>query len=169
MAALVNIYPVSSIGRSLKLGRFLFHHYVYGLIVLLIAILGVIVITPISFLSLFIIETSDIAINTARFFILGGLALLLDDLPDSSKWVEYKLNWLKAKVYELRKFIHYLQLFLSAVLIYLFSAIYFWVIHNPQWLNVGNIILIGTISITTITTIALAKRKFWLRITIKEQ
>ena len=35
VAALVNIYPSASVGRTLHTGRFLFHHYVYGFFVLL--------------------------------------------------------------------------------------------------------------------------------------
>ena len=33
-AALINIFPSASLGRSLHTGRFLFHHYIYGSLVL---------------------------------------------------------------------------------------------------------------------------------------
>src|SRR3990172_3292717 len=34
-AAAINIFPIASIGRALHTGRLLFHHYVYGFLVLL--------------------------------------------------------------------------------------------------------------------------------------
>ena len=35
-AAIINIFPSAAIGRALHTGRFLFHHYVYGFLVLLV-------------------------------------------------------------------------------------------------------------------------------------
>ena len=46
-AAVFNIFPSALLGRSLKTGRFLFHHYFYGLIVLALAVVYVVVFTPV--------------------------------------------------------------------------------------------------------------------------
>src|ERR1035437_4134343 len=81
-AGLINIFPSASIGRSLHTGRFLFHHYVYGFFILLVTSVFVIEFTPIPLLSLFLVESSSIAVNAGRVFFLAGLALFLDDLPD---------------------------------------------------------------------------------------
>ena len=85
VAALVNISPSASIGRALHTGRFLFHHYVYGFFVLLSSSVFVVAFTSVSLLSLFLVDTTNTAINVGRFFVLAGLTLLLDDPPDVSK------------------------------------------------------------------------------------
>jgi hypothetical protein len=163
LAALVNIFPSASIGRTLHTGRFLFHHYVYGFFVLLSSSVFVVVFTSVSLLSLFLVTTSNLAVNVGRFFVLAGLTLLLDDLPDVSKRTESCLNWLKSKAYQGRKVIHALQLLTGSVSFYLFLAITIWTTQNPES-AFSNSFLIVTLLITSLTSFACVKRNDWLKI-----
>ena len=52
-AAVINIYPSAMVGRKLHTGRFLFHHYLYGLIVIACAVLYIFFFTPESLLTIF--------------------------------------------------------------------------------------------------------------------
>ena len=97
-AAVINIFPSAGLGRSLHTGRFLFHHYFYGILVLVFSGIYVAFFTPVNLLTLFLVNDTSVQVNIGRFFLLGGLTLLLDDLPDVSKRLESSLNWLKAKV-----------------------------------------------------------------------
>ena len=81
IAALINIFPSASIGRALHTGRLWFHHYVYGFFVLVFSTIYVMAFTSVSLVSLFLVNTGNIEINTGRFFVLTGATLFLDDLP----------------------------------------------------------------------------------------
>ncbi len=163
-AGIINIFPSACIGRALHTGRFLFHHYVYGFLVLLFASLFVVFFTPVSLIDIFLITSSDFAINTGRFFILAGLTLLLDDLPDVSERIESMLNWVKTKACQARRVLHVLQIVTGLVSLYLLVSISITTILNPQRI-VNNIFLISSLTITVSTSFALVKRKAWLKIT----
>src|SRR4030042_6147581 len=62
-AAMINIFPSACIGRALHTGRFLFHHYVYGFIVLIAACVFVVLFSPVNLIFLFLITTSDLTVN----------------------------------------------------------------------------------------------------------
>jgi hypothetical protein len=163
-AAAINIFPSACIGRALHTGRFLFHHYVYGFLVLLFASLFVVFFTSMPFLYLFLSNSGDIAINAGRFFVLAGLTLLLDDLPDVSERIEDSLNWVKTKACQAKKVLHVLQLVTGLGTLYLFAAVSIQTIMNPER-AFYNSFLLGGLLITTITSLACVKRKAWLKIT----
>jgi len=163
-AAMINIFPSACIGRALHTGRFLFHHYIYGFLVLLFASLFVVFFTPVSLIDIFLITSSDLAINTGRFFILAGLTLLLDDLPDVSERIESMLNWVKTKACQARRVLHVLQIVTGLVSLYLLVSILITTTLNPEGI-VNNIFLISSLTITVITSLAFVKRKAWLKIT----
>jgi hypothetical protein len=163
-AAIINIFPSACIGRALHTGRFLFHHYVYGFLVLLFSSVFVIFFTSVSLISLFLITSSDLAINVGRFFILAGLTLLLDDFPDVSERIESWLNWIKSKACQVRRALHALQLVTGLASFYLLACVSISTIQNPERFF-NNVFLIGTLLVTTITSLACVKRKAWLKIT----
>lgn len=167
-AAGINIFPAACIGRALHMGRFLFHHYVYGFLVLLFSCLFVVFFTSMSLPYLFLLNSADIAVNVGRFFVLAGLTLLLDDLPDVSERVESGLNWVKTKACEARRVLHYLQLFTGLATFYILMAVTSSTIQNPSRLYY-NSFLLGTLFVTSITSFALVKRKAWLKITPPER
>jgi hypothetical protein len=160
-AAIVNIFPSASIGRSLHTGRFLFHHYVYGLIVLVFSAIYVVAFTPVPLLYLFVVYNSNIAANAGRFFVLAGFTLVLDDLPDVSKRVESALNKLKAKACQGRVVIHWLTLFMGGATFYVFLAVSLWTTKNPA-LAVPASFVIGSFLVTSITSFVCVQRKVWL-------
>ena len=166
-AAVINIFPSACIGRALHTGRFLFHHYVYGFLVLLSSSLFVVLFTSVSLISLFLITSSNLAVNVGRFFILGGLTLLLDDLPDVSERIESSLNWVKSKACQVRRVLHALQLLTGVASFYLLVSVSISTIQNPER-AFSNSFLIGTLIVTSITSLACVKRKAWLKITPPE-
>jgi len=166
-AATINIFPSACIGRALHTGRFLFHHYVYGSLVLLFSSVFVVLFTSISLVYLFLINSSNVAVNVGRFFILAGLTLLLDDLPDVSERVESALNWVKSKACQVRRVLHLLQLLTGLASLYILASVSILTILNPDR-AFYNSFLIVTLFVTTITSLACVKRKVWLKITPPE-
>ncbi len=163
IAAMVNIFPSASFGRTLHTGRFLFHHYVYGFLVLLFSAVFVTAFTSVSLLSLFLVYNQSITVNAGKFLFLAGLALLLDDLPDVSKRIDSALNTLKSKAYQTRKVIHLLQLVTGLVSFYVFIAVYLWTIQHPEYAFPASF-TIGTFLITSLTSLVCVKRRAWLKI-----
>jgi hypothetical protein len=163
-AGLINIFPSACISRKLHTGRFLFHHYVYGAAVLATSSFCILAFTSISLVGLFLINTSNVAINAGRFFVLTGITLLLDDLPDVSKRIESSLNIIKSGFYKIRKAIHVLQFVTGIATFYVFLTILLTEIKN--W-NIGlnNAFTMGTLLVTSITSFIFFKRKAWLKMT----
>jgi hypothetical protein len=120
--------------------------------------------TSVSLITLFLVNTGNIAVNTGRFFVLTGLTLVLDDLPDVSKKVESTLNKLKSQAYRVRKVFHVLQFATGAISFYIFLAIVIFVSLHPSS-NIANFVTMGTLLVTSITSFACVKRKAWFRIT----
>ena len=166
-AAAINIFPAACIGRALHTGRFLFHHYVYGFLVLLIGSLLVVFFTSMPFLYLFLYNSGDIAVNAGRFLVLAGLALLLDDLPDVSDRVESSLNWVKTKACQAKKVLHVLQLVTGLGAMYILLAVSVHTIMHPERAFYDSFLL-GGLLVTTITSLVLVKKKAWLKITPPE-
>ncbi len=166
-AGVINIFPGAAIGRTLHTGRFLFHHYVYGFFVLLSTSACVIVFTPIPLLSLFFVDSNSVAVNACRVFVLAGLTLMLDDLPDVSKRVESILNWTKSKVYRVRKTLHVLQFVTGCFALYCCISILLETIGGSNR-AIPNTFVIGSLLVTSITSFACVKRKAWLNITPPE-
>jgi hypothetical protein len=90
---------------------------------MILSAIYVVVFTPLSLVTLFLVSTGNVAVNAGRFFVLTGLTLFLDDLPDVSKRVESALNKLKSQVYRVRKAFYVVQLITGVVTLYIFLAI----------------------------------------------
>jgi hypothetical protein len=163
IAALLNIYPSASIGRTLHTGRLLFHHYVYGFLVLIFSSFFVIAFTSVSLLNLFLVYNEGVMVNAGKFLFLGGLTLLLDDLPDVSKRIDSTLNTLKSKAYQGRNALHYLQMITGLVSFYVFLAVTLWGIQHTE-LAFAAFLTSGTFLITGLTSFSCVKRKAWLKI-----
>jgi hypothetical protein len=163
-AAVINIFPSAAIGRALHTGRFLFHHYVYGFFVLAGSSAFVFFFTPIPLQNLFFVDSNSVSVNAGRVFLLAGLALFLDDLPDVSKRIEGSLNWMKAIAYKIRKPLHGLQILTGFVAIYCGISITLSTIYDDPTRALPNSFAIVTLFITGITAFALAKKKAWLKI-----
>jgi hypothetical protein len=164
-AGLLCIFPAAATGRSLHTGRFLFHHYVYGGAVLAVTCVAVTVLTPISAVSLFFVDSNDIAVNGARATFIAGLALLLDDLPDAAEWIENSLNWVKTKVCNIKRTMHYATLVTGFFAIYVSLAMIASTIANNGYRLLPNSFGIISFFITGVMAIAFFLRKDWLKIT----
>lgn len=165
VAALLNISPSASVGRTLHTGRLLFHHYVYGFFVLLFSVVFVMVFTSVSLPFLFLVYNQSVTVNAGKFLVLAGFTLLLDDLPDVSKRIDSQLNKLKSKAYRGRRIIHLLQLLTGLVSFYVFLGVSLWITKHPE-LTFPASFTCGTFLITSLTSLACVKRKAWLRITL---
>jgi hypothetical protein len=163
-AAAINIFPSALLGRKLHTGRFLFHHYFYGFLVLACAALFVVFFSPVSLFTIFIVNDTSALVNVGRFFLLGGLTLLLDDLPDVSKNLESGLNRMKTGAYRVRKAIVALEVATGVFSLYLSFAVLASMTQVPQWVTAANIILFFTTLITGVTSLIFVKRGAWHRI-----
>ena len=166
-AAVINLYPSAMLGRKLHTGRFLFHHYFYGFLVLVCACLYVVFLTPVSLLTIFFVNNTSIDINIGRFFILGGLTLLLDDLPDVSTRIEFHLNWIKAKALNIPRFLIITQIITGFFALYLSIALLLGMLNVPEWVTVANFLLLLTTLFTAMTSFIFAKRRFWRNVELK--
>jgi hypothetical protein len=167
-AALINLFPAAHIGK-VHTGRLWFHHYVYGFFVLISSIAWVVFFTSVSLLSLFFINTTNVAVNVGRFFILGGLTLVLDDLPDVHTFTFRGLQWMKVKAHQARKFLTAAQLTLGIATLFLFAAVSLSIATDPQWLTLANCIQMGTLLVTALTCFTSIKRKTWFKLHLKHQ
>jgi hypothetical protein len=164
LASIINIFPVTTIGR-VNTPRLWFHHYVYGFVVLILSFVFLMIFTSIPLVSLFTANITDVTINIGRFFILGGLTLVIDDFPDISKRVRFTLSLMKAKVYRRRRLFQVIQGLMAFVSLYFFLCVSVWFTQNPQGVTLANLILFGTLLVTTITAFGILNRKVWLKIT----
>lgn len=164
IAALINIFPSASIGRALHTGRLFFHHYVYGFFVLITSSIYVIAFTSASLISLFLINSSDMAVNTGRCFLLIGATLFLDDLPDVNRRIEKSLNKVKSVFCHIRQVMHVLQLATGIVTFYVFLSIVLSAFQKASF-TISNYLTMATLLITSITSFACVKKKAWLKIT----
>ena len=162
-AAALNIFPSARLGRDLHTGRFLFHHYFYGIVVLVLAAFYVTFFTPVTLLTLFVTDNTTVAVNFGRFFFLGGLALLLDDLPDVSTKIESALNWMKDWAHRGEKIMNILHVLTGIGSLYVFVAVLLSVAQNTKWITLANVMVLGSVFITGITSFIFVKRSAWLR------
>jgi len=169
VAAVLNVFPSALLGRKLHTGRFLFHHYVYGFLVLAVGTIYVTFFTPVSVATIFLVNNTVASVNAGRFLLLGGLTLLLDDLPDVSKHIETALNHMKAGAFRIRKLIIAAQLGTGVISLYLFVAVCVAMIQVPEWVTLANFILILTTFITSVCSFIFVKRKVWDSIMIKQE
>ena len=159
-AAVLNIFPAAYVGK-VHTGRLWFHHYLWGFFVLILSSAYILFFTSISLLTMFFLNTSNLAVNTGRFFFLGGLTLVIDDLPDVHNVTFRGLRWLKAKAHQARNVIHATQIILGIATVYLLIAVNLSISAQPQWVTPANFIQIGTLLITALTSLASVRRKIW--------
>lgn len=162
-AAFLNIFPAAYVGK-VHTGRLWFHHYVYGFFVLVLSSALIILFTSVSLLTMFFVNTTNLAVNVGRFFFLGGLTLVLDDLPDVHKVTFHSLKWLKFKAHQARKILTIVQLILGLMTLYIFINVGLSVATKPEWMTPANFIQMGTLLVTAFTSFASFKGKIWNRL-----
>jgi len=162
-AALFNIFPCVNIGK-VHTGRLWFHHYVYGFLVIIAAIGATALILPSGLSSLFVIYTTDAGINAGRFFIVGGVTLVLDDLADVSEKLQSGLKIIKTKAQRNGRILHLVQVGMGFVSLYFLGAITIYLMQHQVEVTLANSILLGSLMITVLTSFANVKRRVWLNV-----
>jgi hypothetical protein len=161
VAAVLNLYPSAMLGRKLHTGRFLFHHYFYGLLIMIVAAVYVTFFTSASLFTIFLVFNESVNVNIGKFFLLAGFALLLDDLPDTSMRIEGHLNLIKGKVRKIPRLIEAVQAIAGVVSLYLCASILWGIINVPEWVTLANFITSFSTFITAVTSFVFLKRRFW--------
>ena len=164
LASIVNIFPAVSVGR-VNMRRLWFHHCVYGFGVLLFSAIMLSMSRSVPLVSLFTARNTSLAINVGRFFVLGGFTLVLDDFADISGGLRSALSVLKSKAYQARKIIHATQYLTGLLSFYIFVCVTLYIASNAARATLGNLILMGTLLVTSLTSLGSLKRKIWLNIT----
>jgi hypothetical protein len=144
----LNIVPARIMGM-VNIRRFLFHHYVYGFIALLISF-TVALLSPILFH------------NLAYLTIYLSITLILDDISDISPKIRNFLDNLKARVSGLSGVIMRIHMVSSVIAAYVTSSIILWYIGN----GVDGILhaaFIANISITTAYGLGISCGKTWIK------
>jgi len=163
LASIINIFPATTIGH-VNTPRVWFHHYVYGFVVLILSVVFLMMFTSIPLVTLFTANITDVTINIGRFFLLGGLTLVIDDSPDISRRARFILSLVKAKVYRRRRLFHVIQGLMAFLSLYFFLCVSVWLTQNPQGVTFANLILVGTLLVTSLTAFGIVNRKIWLNI-----
>jgi len=162
--AVINIFPSAGLGRSLHTGRLLFHHYFYGFLVIIFSSIYIVFFTPVSLLNIFFVNNTSIQVNVGRVFLLGGLALVLDDLPDVHGKIESSLNKLKAKTGQHGKLVSIVHIVTGSVTFYIFMAMTLTMIQSSSYVTIANLIVLVSAFITGVTSFIFIKRSVWLKI-----
>jgi len=148
-------------------GRILFHHYAYGIFVIVFSAIFAFSLTSVSFPLLFLVYTSDIAVNAGRFLLLAGLAFLLNDLPDVSKKVGSVLKRLEAKAYQYRKVFHWVELISGLICGFVSAAVTLWTTDHLN-LAIPAAVMIVTFMVTSLNSFIYFKRGEWLKMKISK-
>ncbi len=167
IAAVVNIFPSSVVGK-VHTGRLWFHHYVYGFFIWFVSAALVMLFGGVFIIYLFVMNTTDVALNVGRFFILGGMVLVLDDLPDVHRLSASTLGWMKSKAYNRRKLLHVFQYLMASITLYFSLAVIASMMVKTSATTLANIILAGTLIVTSLTSFMSAKRGVWLNLSLDE-
>jgi hypothetical protein len=164
IAGTLNIAPSAFLSRKLKTGRFLFHHFVYGFFVIIIAYVYVVAFTGINPLTLFTVYETDVPINVSRFFVIIGLTLFIDDLPDVHASVESTLNQLKQKAHGFSHLLTITHFLAGIITLYVALAISIAMWQHQEWATLQNFILTGNILVTGIVSFVFIKKRVWFKI-----
>jgi hypothetical protein len=163
LTSVMNFFPTANLGH-VKVRRLGFHHFVYGLAILTASVM-VIMFMSVPLMSLFKLYVRDVDFNVGRVFILVGLTLIIDDFADVSNMTTKALRFVKSKVYQNRRMIHAVQCFLFCITVYISLCITIWLTQNPRGVNLPNLVIDGTLLVTSLTTFGSVDKKIWLRIT----
>ncbi len=163
LTSITNFFPTAKFG-NVKVRRIRFHHFVYGFAILSASAI-LMILMPVSLLSLFNLNITSVDFNVERVFVLVGLTLIIDDFADISNITMTGLRFAKSKAYEKRRTIHAVQCLLFCVTFFVLLCITVWLVQNPKGLILRNLAVEGSLLVTSLTSFASALRKVWLKIT----
>jgi hypothetical protein len=98
---------------------------------------------------------------------LVGLTLIIDDFADISSITTRALRFIKLITYQKRRIIHAVQCILCCVAFFVFLCITIWLIKNPAGLNPRNLIVDGSLLVTSLTALGSVRKEIWLKISLQ--
>ncbi len=167
IAGVVNIFPAANVG-TVHTGRLWFHHYMWGFFVMILSTVWLIFGTSVSLLTVFFVNTSNVSVNVGRFFFLGGLTLVLDDLPDVHSITYRGIQWLKRRAHNARTALQVTQFVLGITTLYLFITVALSITAKPQWITPANVIQMSTLLVTSVTAITSVRHKVWHKLKFEQ-
>jgi hypothetical protein len=163
LVSIINFFPTANFGH-VKVPRLRFHHFVYGLAIFAASTMSMMVMSFSPF-SLFTVNIPSVNFNVGRVFILVGLTLIIDDFADISRITTKGLRLMKSKTYQKRRIIHAVQCLLCCITFFVFLCIAIWLIRNPGGLNLKNLVIDGSLLVTSLTAFGSVHEKIWLKLT----
>ncbi|RLI33890.1 hypothetical protein DRO56_00625 [Candidatus Bathyarchaeota archaeon] len=147
LSSLVNIRSSVKIGK-VRIKRILFHHYVWGFIVLIISSLLLLWHYSLSPLQLFteVYFTGDYRIFVFAFLIMGGITLILDDLQDIRP-LNGLLTRLSINPKNHVRALRVAKYLFHTLSIYISLSILLWLLDHPWRLDPSWVVYIGSLFI----------------------
>ncbi len=162
LCGLLCMYPAVIIGR-VHLRRLWFHHYIYGAALFFGAILGLAVFGRVMPWELLTLNSPDLGISAGRFFVVGGLALVVDDLADVSVQIRHGLVWLKGVAFRARRVLDVLQLVFACGCLYVAFAVGTWLtVFGGLWMP-ANVILVSDFLVVGLMGFVVWAKRFWVK------
>lgn len=160
VAGLLNIIPSLMVSRSFSTGRVLFHHYVYGVFVIVGACIYLALI-PFDLLSAFLVYDTRTSVNVARLLILVGVTMIIDDLPDVHPGINLAISWIKPKTGSFTRILLAVHLVAAVTTLYVVILLCLAVWMNPEWNTIAIGILVINFLITELIAFTAIKKHAW--------
>jgi hypothetical protein len=174
--AILNVFSAKVVGK-VHLRRFGFHHYVYGLALIFVALCLVLAFAPSGIWFLVSpqlgFESSgleSLGVYAALFFVYAGVALFIDDSYDWSKRLSCLLERAKVALGRFGWVFRMIHLVSCLVSFYVVTAIVFWYIGSSYWLsaglfwNVSYLVLTPNLFVTCLWGLYAFREKVWVRV-----
>jgi hypothetical protein len=162
IVGLLNIVPCALLSCSFNTGRFLFHHYVYGFIVI-IAAYAYLALIP-SNAALFWVYDTRVSVNIGRVFFLVGAAMVIDDLPDVHPKIDSLIRWVKPKAACSARPLSVMHFVAGAICLYIVVVLSVGLWLNPSWATTTVYILIGNLVISCLISFIALSANAWFRL-----
>jgi hypothetical protein len=173
LTAVLNISPAKSIGK-VKIGRILFHHYVYGFLATSISLLLIVIYAPAYVILLLMpslgFQTSGfqtIPVYAGLFFIYGGLTLVIDDMYDMSLGMGRMLDGLKMRLQKSGRTLQAIHLCSGLMSTYVLMCGILWYLDNDFWVkswplwDASHIIFMSSLLVTNVWALKAVKGRLW--------
>jgi hypothetical protein len=157
-ASILNIFVAMKISQNKKSYNFLF-----GLIITGISVASLLIFTNVSIFTIFTASTTDLMINTGRFFLLSGIAISLLEMPSMLKIIGLTPKTTQTKDNLGGKILFCLQLAMIFIIFYMFFAVIYYIGQYPEANTIANLILSFALLFTGFITFGATIFKTWLK------
>jgi hypothetical protein len=139
------------------------YNFFFGLIIATVSATLLLIFTKLSFFSIFTASTTDLMINTGRFFLLSGIALFLLEIPSI-----LKIRGLTPKTKQTKdnlgyKILFCLQLAMIFITFYMFFAVIYYMGQYSEANTLANLILSFALLFTGFISFGATIFKTWLK------